>query len=37
MLSGHRLFEGETVSHTPAQMLTAPVGFNPLLPKIPQE
>jgi len=37
MLTGQRLFEGETVSRTPAHLLTAPVGFNPLLPKTLQE
>ena len=35
MLTGRRLFEGETVSHTLAHVLTAPIDFDQLPTKTP--
>lgn len=35
MLTGHRLFEGETVSHTLADVLRTPIDFNQLPTKTP--
>src|SRR5215469_1435648 len=35
MLTGKRLFEGETISHTMAHVLTAPIDFSQLPPKTP--
>jgi len=36
MLTGRRLFDGETVSHTLAHVLTAPIDFNQLPDKTPE-
>src|SRR6202790_1016184 len=35
MLTGRRLFDGETISHTLAHVLTAPIDFNQLPDKTP--
>ena len=35
MLTGHRLFDGETISHTLADVLRAPIDFDKLSKETP--